>query len=174
MALTAAIKYIPQLDPSTFQLQDTSNYAAPDSKTNISSRTVTILQSDGTGIPTYTNPIPFPYSGGDVLTISGLTQDYALKIILTLTPIFVNTGSIYSEEADVATSRFQEQGLYNIQVQKNNSAFISNQANSVYRTNSIDIIIEELNSQTALLYGDFEGSQDAIDRGLQIIQNTQL
>lgn len=173
MSFTAAIQYNPQLDPSTFQLQDISNYAAPDDKANISSRTLTILDSLGNELPDYGNPINFPYDNGDSFTIAGLTQDLALAITMTLTPISPQVGSTYSSIINIATNRFLQAGLFNIQVAKNNS-IPSAQANVVYRTNSIDIIIEEDNSQTALLYSDFTGSQNALDRGQQIINNTQL
>lgn len=174
MAITASIKYIPQLDPSTFQLQDTTPYASPDDKANFSSRVVNILDDENNPLPGYANPIAFPYGGGDVLTISGLTQDYALNIQMVLTPIVSNPGSIYTAILDVATNRFLQAGLFNIQVAKNISPPLSPKADSVYRDNSIDVIIEMKNSQTALIYTDFTGSQDAIDRGQQIINNTQL
>lgn len=173
MPFVAAIKYLQQLDPTTFELQDTSNYSTPDDKSNFSARVLNILQSDDTPLPGYANPIAFPYSGGDVFTITGLTADVALQIIMTLTPI-VNHGGTYSGEADIATTRFLQQGLFNIQVQKNNSPIISNQAAAQYRANSIDLIIETDNSQTALLYEDFVASQSALNRGEQIIANTQL
>lgn len=174
MPFTAAITYEQQLDPTIFRLRDTSNYAAPDSKANISSRTVTILQSNDQPLTGYPNPITFPYSGGDVLTIAGLTADVALQIIMTLVAIAPQSGSTYIAEADIATTRFLQQGLYNIQVQANNSPITSTMAKAQYRKNSIDIIIEEQNSQTALMYTDFEASQDALNRGQQIIDNTQL
>lgn len=174
MAFTAVIKFEPGLDPTTFQLQDISNYAAPDSKSNISSRTVSILRSDDTALPGYANPIAFPYGGGDILTIAGLTQDVALKVVMTLTPISPQTGSTYVAEADIATIRFLQLGLFGIQVQQNNAPYTSNKASQQYRANSIDLIIETQNSQTALFYADFTASQDALNRGTQIIANTQL
>lgn len=175
MSLITSIEYLPQLDPSFFELQDTSNYGGSDPKANISIRTLSILQSDGTALPNYPNPIAFAYSGGDVFTISGLTQDLALKITLSLTPIVNNAGSVYTGEIDIATQRFLQQGEFNIQVQKNNSTMpLSAYANSIYRNNTMDIIIEAENAQTALLYSDFTGSQTSLQRGQNIINNTQL
>lgn len=174
MAFAAKITFVPGLDPTTFQLEDTSNYASPDDKANISARTVSILQSGDTPLPGYTNPIAFPYSGGDFLTIAGLTQDVALQVIMTLTPISPQSGSTYVSEADIATTRFLELGLFNIQVQQNNAPYTSNKAAQQYRTNSIDLIVETQNSQTALMYDDFTASQAALNRGTQIIANTQL
>lgn len=174
MAFAAAITYEAQLDPSTFTLTDTSNYASPDSKANISSRTVTILQSDGSELANYPNPIAFPYGGGDTLTIEGLTQDLALQVVMTLVPISPVMGSTYVGEADFATQRFLQQGLFNIQVQALNNTNPSSLANQQYRNNSIDIIIEGTNSQTGVLYSNFTGSQEALNRAQNIINNTDL
>lgn len=174
MAFTASIEYISQLDPSTFILRDTSNYASPDDKSNISSRTVTILQSDGSALPGYPNPISFPYGIGDDLTISGLTQDLALQVTITLVPIVTHGGSTYVGETDFATQRFLQQGTFNIQVQALNNPSPTSLANATYRTNCIDIIIEAQNSQTAMLFANYTGSQQALNRGQQIINNTQL
>lgn len=174
MSFTASILYTPTIDPSTFTLTDTSNYLAPDDTANISSRTVSILQSDNSELPGYPNPIPFPYSGGDVLTITGLTQDLALQIIMTLVPIMSQGGSVYVAEADIATTGFLQQGLYNIQVQRLNNPNPSSLADKVYRTNSIDLLIEDQNSQTGVMYANFTGAQNALDRSQNIINNTQL
>ena len=174
MSFVAKIVYLPQLDPTTFILQDQSNYAAPDSKANISSRTLTILQSDGTALPNYPNPIAFPYGGGDNFTISGLTQDLALQVIMTLVPISPQGGSIYTSETDIATERFLQQGLFNIQVQRLNIIQPSSLADQQYRTNSIDLIIEGQNAQTGVLYGNYAGAQLALNRSQNIILNTTL
>ncbi len=174
MSFSASLTYVPDLLPSTFILRDTSNYAAPDSKSNISSRTVTLLDSNGDALPGFTNPIAFPYGGGDDLTITGLTNDLALQAIMTLVPISPQSGSTYTAEAEFATQRFLQVGLFNIQVQAQNNPSPTSLANVQYRTNSIDIIIEAQNSQTAVLYSNLTGAQICLDRGQQIINNTQL
>jgi len=174
MAFSAKITYLPQLNPATFILQDQSNYAAPDDKANISSRTVTILQSDGSALPGYTNPIAFPYSGGDYLTIAGLTQDLALQIIMTLTPISPQGGSTYVSEIDIATERFLQQGLFNIAVQRLNIIQPSSFADQQYRINSMDLIIEGQNAYTGILYANYTGAQLALNRSQNIILNTTL
>lgn len=174
MAFIAAITYVPQLDPTTFLLTDTSNYASPDSKSNMSARTITILQADGTALPGYTNPISFPYNTGDTYTITGLTKDLALQITMILTPISPNSGSSYVAIASIATERFLQQGLFNIQVQRLNDIQPNSMADQQYRTNSIDLILEGQNAQTAVLYGNFTGGQLALNRTQNIILNTTL
>lgn len=174
MAFTAKIEYVAELEPTTFQVQDLSVYTAPDNKANITSRSLTILQSDNTALPNYPNPIAWPINGPDFLTFTGLTQDVALQIIMTLVPVTPQSGSTYVAESDVATNRFLQLGLFDIQVAQNNTSPISPQVVKVYRDNSIDLIIEMQNSQTALLYADFTGSQNELNIGTQIIANTQL
>jgi len=176
MSFAASISYVPLADPTQFQLIDPSPYSGGDSKTNFSNRTLTILQSDNTPLTGYPNPIAFPIGGGnpDVITISGLTQDVALTIVMTLTPITPVGGSIYTAEADIATNRFLQQGLYNIQVQRLTDTLPSTRMDKVYRKSSIDLLIEMSNSQVAVLYANYTGAQDALDRGTQIILNTTL
>lgn len=174
MSFAAKIVYLPQLNPTTFILQDQSNYAPPDSKANISSRTLTILQSNGSALTNYPNPIVFPYSGGDSFTISGLTQDLALQVIMTLTPISPQSGSVYTSETDIATERFLQQGLFNIQVQRLNIIQPSSLADQQYRANSIDLIVEGQNAQTGVLYANYTGAQLALNRSQNIILNTTL
>lgn len=176
MAITASIVYLPQLDPTTFVLQDTTPYAAPDSKSNISQRTLTILDYQNNPLPNYPNPISFPIGGSnpDTISISGLTADKALSILMTLTPVSPQSGSVYTATIDVATNRFLQQGLFNIQVAANNTSPISTQAKDQYREDSIDLIIEMQNSQTALLFGDFTGSQNELNIGQNIINNSVL
>lgn len=174
MSFTASILYAPTLSASVFTITDTSNYLSPDNKANISSRTLSILQSDNSPLPGYPNPIPFPYSGGDELTISGLTVDVALQIIMTLVPVMSQGGSVYVAEADIATTGFLQQGLYNIQVERLNNVNPSTLSDKAYRTNSIDLLIEDQNAQTGVMYANFTGSQNALDRSQNIINNTQL
>lgn len=172
--MIASVEYIAELDPTTFQVSDTSPYAGADTKANISARSLSILQSDGSALTGYPNPIAFPVGGPDTLTFTGLTADTVLQIVLTLTPVAPQTGSVYTAEADVATTRFLQQGLFNIQVVRLNDGFPSSATESIYRTNSIDLIIETQNSQTAILYSNFTGAQLALNRGTQIINNLTL
>ena len=173
MAFSASLLYIPSLNPTTFGLQDTSNYASPDSKANFSARTLTILDSTGAALAGFPNPINFPYNN-DTFTITGLTQDLALKIVMALTPITPVGGSTYTVEIDIVTERFLQQGLFNIQVQRLNTLLPSSMSDQIYRTNSIDLIIEGQNAQTGILYSNFVGAQTALDRSQNIILNTTL
>ncbi len=174
MAITAAIRYIELSDPSNWEIQDTTPYAGsgPDSQGTFTSRTLTILTADNGALPGYTNPIPFPFSRGNTLLLSGFTQDYALQATITLVSSAPVVGSAYTATILFATNRFLEQGLFNIAVVR--LAELSFKANQIYRDNEIDILIEQSNSQTAVSYSNFSGSQAAIDRAQNIINNAVL
>lgn len=176
MAFVAKVTYIPTLNPAIFQVEDTSVYASPDTKANMSARTLTILQYDGSALPGYSNPINFPIGGSnpDIISFTGMTQDLALQIIMTLTPISPITGSSYVAETDIATERFLQQGIFNIQVQRLNDIQPTSMADQQYRTNSMDLIIEGENAQTSVLYANFTGGQLALNRAQNIINNTTL
>lgn len=174
MSFVAAVEYEASLDPTTFTVRDISIYTSPDDKANMASRTLTILQSDGSALPNYPNPINFPVFGPDFLVFIGLTQDLALQIILTLVPIVSHGGSVYVGETDVATQRFLQQGLFNIQVQQLNIINPSSLAAQQYLANSMNLIIEGQNAQTAVLFANFVGAQLALNRAQNIILNTTL
>jgi hypothetical protein len=174
MPFSAKVSYIPLLDPTQFNVVDASVYLAPDDKANISSRTLQILDSLGNALPNYPNPIAWPIGGTDTLNFTGLTKDLALQIIMTLVPVTPQAGSVYIAETDVATVRFEQQGLFNIQVQRLNDIQPSSLADQQYRQNSIDLIIEANNAQIAITYANYTGAQLALNRTQSIINNTTL
>lgn len=153
--------------------RDDSNYASPDNKGNISSRTLTILCSDNSPLPGYTNPISWTYGSGDTISLA-IASDLALQVVMTLVPVSPQSGSTYVAEADIATERYLQQGLFNIQVQRLNTISPASLSDRQYRTNSIDLLIEGENAQTGVLYANFVGSQDALNRAANIINNTTL
>lgn len=172
MAIQASIEISQGADPSVLIVTDTTLNEGDESYTN---RTLTILDSNDEALDDYPNPISFSFGSypDDFIEIEGFTSDKALSISMTLTPAVVDPDSVYTVSEDVAMNRFLQQGLYNIQ----KARFIDNdlpmQAGSKAQSNSIDIIIEQQNSQTAVLYGALVGAQEALDRG-QVIINNQI
>lgn len=174
MAITASITISQLTDPTTFKVTDTTPYAGSDSVANFSGKTLTITKSDGSALAGYSNPINFPV-GDTELEITGLTEDLAFRIVLTLVPVVPVDGSVYTTTVDVALNRFLEKGLFDIQVER----FLGNRRNMPKcdedaRVSSIDLLIEAENSQSALVYGSLSGSQSALDRAKNIISNTSL
>jgi len=171
--ITAAITISQSADPSSLTITDSTLNENSETYTN---RTLTILDSNGDELPDYPNPISFSfitYPTG-VITLTGFTVDLSLSITMTLTPTVVDPTSTYTVTEEIAMNRYLQQGVYNIQ----EARFIENQlvglASVQAQLNSIDIIIEQQNSQTAVLYGSLTGAQNALTRGQNIIDSQVL
>ena len=173
MAITAAIEITQGASPAAFIVEDTTVNENSETYTN---RTLTILDSQGNPLTGYTNPIsffPFASYPDNKITISGLTQDMALSVLMTLTPTTPVGGSTYAITEEVATNRYLEQGVYNIQQARFLTNDLAGLPDKEAQYNSIDILVEQSNSQTAVAYGSLVGSQAALNRGQNII-NSQL
>lgn len=173
MAIIASISVSQGASPANLTITDTTVDENTEAYTD---RYLTILDSNNEELANYPNPIDFnfiDYATG-VITLTGFTFDMALNIVMTLVPTVVDPDSVYEAVEDVAMNRYLQQGVYNIQ----QARFIENQlvglASIQAQLNSIDIIIEQQNSQTAVLYGSLVGAQNALDRGQNIINSQVL
>ena len=171
--ITASISVSQAADPSSLTITDTT--VNEDTQT-YTSRTLTIVDSNGDALTDYPNPISFSFGSypTGVITLTGFTVDVALSVTMLLVPTVVDPSSDYEVTEEVATNRYLQQGVYNIQ----EARFIENQlvglASVQAQLNSIDIIIEQQNSQTAVLYGSLTGAQNALTRGQNIIDSQVL
>lgn len=172
MAVTASLTITQGSDPS--ELIFTDSTLNEDSET-YTARTLTVTDSNGDELEDYPNPIDFSKVTypTNVITLSGFTVDLALSAILTLTPTVVDPLSDYTVTEDIAMNRYLQQGVYNIQ----EARFLENDliglASVQAQLDSIDVIIEQQNSQTAVLYGSLTGAQNALTRGQNVI-NAQV
>lgn len=173
MAITATITVSQAASPASFTVTDTTVNENSETYTN---RTLTVLDSENNPLAGYANPIPFSfltYPTG-VISLTGLTQDLALTISMTLTPTVIDPASIYTATNQVALNRYLEQGLYNIQAARFLSSDLAGVADIQAQLSSIDVILEQVNSQTSVLYGSLVGAQEALDRGQNVINNQVL
>ena len=173
MPITAAITVSQAASPASFTVTDTTANENTETYTN---RTLTVLDSENNPLPGYSNPIPFSfitYPTG-VISLTGLTQDLALTVTMTLTPTVVVGGSVYVATRQVALNRYLEQGLYNIQAARFLSTDLVGLADVQAQLSSMDILIEQVNSQTSVLYGSLVAAQEALDRGQNVINNQVL
>lgn len=172
MAITASISVEPLTDPSKLKIVDDTPNEGTETYTN---RYLTILDSTGSALTGYPNPIAFSFAGfpTNEITLEGFTEDKALNIVMTLVPTVVVVGSTYTAVADVAMTRFLQRGLYDLQI----SRFLDNEypakANDTAQIDSIDLIIEERNANTAVQFGSLIGAQNALIRAGNIIDNLQ-
>jgi hypothetical protein len=173
MPITAAITVSQAASPASFTVTDTTINQGSETYTN---RTLTVLDSENNPLPGYTNPIPFGFDNypDGIISLTGLTQDLALTVSMTLTPTVVVVGSVYTATNQVALNRYLEQGLYNIQAARFLSTDLVGIADVQAQLSSIDILIEQVNSQTSVLYGSLVAAQEALDRGQNVINNQVL
>ena len=173
MPITATISVSQAASPASFTVTDTTANQGSETYTN---RTLTVLDSENNPLPGYTNPIPFSFVNypTGVISLTGLTQDLALTVSMTLTPTVVVVGSVYTATNQVALNRYLEQGLYNIQAARFLSTDLVGIADVQAQLSSMDILIEQVNSQTSVLYGSLVAAQEALDRGQNVINNQVL
>lgn len=173
MPITAAITVSQAASPASFTVTDTTANENTETYTN---RTLTVLDSQNNPLPGYSNPIPFSFATypTGVISLTGLTQDLALTVTMTLTPTVVVAGSVYVATRQVALNRYLEQGLYNIQAARFLSTDLVGLADVQAQLSSMDILIEQVNSQTSVLYGSLVAAQEALDRGQNVINNQVL
>jgi hypothetical protein len=173
MPITATISVSQAASPASFTVTDTTANQGSETYTN---RTLTVLDSENNPLPGYTNPIPFSFVNypTGVISLTGLTQDMALTVSMTLTPTVVVVGSVYTATNQVALNRYLEQGLYNIQAARFLSTDLVGIADVQAQLSSMDILIEQVNSQTSVLYGSLVAAQEALDRGQNVINNQVL
>jgi hypothetical protein len=173
MPITAAIVVSQAASPASFTVTDTTPNENSETYTN---RTLTVLDSENNPLAGYANPIPFSFVNypTGVISLTGLTQDMALTVSMTLTPTVVVVGSVYTATNQVALNRYLEQGLYNIQAARFLSTDLVGIADVQAQLSSMDILIEQVNSQTSVLYGSLVAAQEALDRGQNVINNQVL
>jgi hypothetical protein len=94
MAISAAITAVQSSDKTAFLITDTTPYAGLDSQANFSARTIVIYTSDGTIYDTL--DFSFASYPDDEIEVTDLDKDYAFSIVMTLTPIAAQSGSVYS------------------------------------------------------------------------------
>lgn len=172
MAITASIAISQGASPASLIITDDTVNEGSENYTN---RTLTILDSNGDALADYPNPISFSFGSypTGVITLTGFTVDLALNIVMTLVPTVVDALSVYTATEDVAMNRFLQQGVYNIQEARFLDNDLVGMASIQAQLDSIDVIIEEQNSQTAVLYGSLTGAQNALTRGQNVI-NAQV
>lgn len=172
MAITATIEVSQGSNPAAITITDTTENEGSETYTD---RYLTVLDSNAEELPDYPNPIDFNFIDypGNAITLTGFTQDLALSITMTLVPVTPVGGSTYIATEDVAMNRFLQQGLYNIQEARFIDQSLPATAGAQAQYNSFSIIVDMINSQTAVLYGSLTGAQNALDEGQNII-NAQI
>ena len=160
MPITAAFTASQSADCSTFQITDTTNYAAPETKGAMTSRFLYIYTSDGKLYKT----INFAYGTypSDVVTITGVDQDYAFKIDMQITPTTPVSGSNYGASRVVTLVCYSKVSLFErVNKMTIEPALVNN---NDYLRDSMKIIVDIEAAKNAEADSDILTSQTCLDR----------
>lgn len=170
MPITASFTASQSSDCTTFQVTDTTNYSAPETKASMTSRFLYLYNADGTLYRT----INFAYATypTDTITITGIDKDYGFKVnmeIVRPTPV---QGSIYTATRVVALTCYSKVAFF----ERQNKMVIEPSLldNTAYLKDSMKIILDIEAANNAATDTDVLNAQNAIDRIKFITDNDGL
>jgi hypothetical protein len=170
MPITASFTASQSSDCTNFQITDTTNYAAPETKAAMTSRYLYLYSADGTLYRTIDfSYVTFPT---DVITITGIDQDYAFKINLEITPASPVVGSVYVASKVVALTCYSKVAFFERQNKMVVEPSLLN--NTDYLKDSIKIVLDIEAANNAAVDTDVLNAQNAIDRIKFITDNDGL
>ena len=170
MPITAAFTASQSADCTTFQITDTTNYAAPETKAAMTSRYLYLYKSDGSLYKSINfSYITYPT---DVITITDIDQDYAFTVSLEITPASPVVGSVYSLSKVVTLVCYSKVALFErVNKMTIEPALVNN---NDYLRESMKIVIDIEAAKNAEADNDILGSQHAIDRIKFITDNDAI
>ena len=170
MPITASFTASQSSDCTTFQVTDTTNYAAPETKASMTSRYLYLYNADGTLYRT----VNFSYATypTDVITITGIDKDYGFKInmeIVRPTPV---SGSVYTASRVVALTCYSKVAFF----ERQNKMVIEPSLldNTAYLKDSMKIVLDIEAANNAAVDTDVLNAQNAVDRIKFITDNDGL
>jgi hypothetical protein len=170
MPITASFTASQSSDCTTFQVTDTTNYSAPETKAAMTSRYLYIYKADGTLYKT----VDFSYATypTDVITITGIDQDYGFKVNMEITPASVVVGSVYTASKVVALTCYSKVAFF----ERQNKMVIEPSLldNTAYLKDSMKIVLDIEAANNAAVDMDVLNAQNAIDRIKFITDNDGL
>lgn len=157
MAITANFTITQGTDNSKITLTDTTNYGGGEVVDEMASRTIILYKSDGTALGTYT-------FGQEELTVdvTGLTKDYALKGIFTITPGTPVNGSVYTKTKYAALTGYSMTAFYNRHSKMANNPRL--ESNRDYTTDNYKILMEVKAAEASIGAEDTVSAQLCLDR----------
>lgn len=156
---------------SSLQIIDISDYSV-ETKSVFSARTLQIYRSDGTLLNAGATNFSFASYPSDVYTLPGVDRDYALRIVLTHTPITPVSGSVYSKEFVCELTCFIDREVYGVCQNIAADQSILDKPNFVFNLNRVYNDLQ--NSKSAIRYSDQQAAQNALDRATSILVNKKL
>jgi hypothetical protein len=167
MAITASFTVSQSHDCSTFQITDTTNYSAPETKAAMTSRYLYLYTSDGELFKT----INFSYSEypSDVVAIEDIDKDYAFTINMEITPNTPVEGSVYAKSSVASLTCYSKVAFFERQNKMVIEPSLVN--NSDYLKGSMRILLDIEAANNSAADSDILNAQSALDRIKYITDN---
>jgi hypothetical protein len=182
MPFTASFTVTQGADCSAFTINDTSVYTTEGTGT-FSSRKITIQKSDGSYLTlgnTVYNEYVWTFASGNSLVLNGvddknnpyLGQDYSFVITMTLVSTAPQPGSVYTKQNTAVLTCYTLSGFYTF----SNLMAINPSLEKDYKfvKDLMRLYIEQESAKKAGIDGDFQSSQNALNRAKYIIDNLTI
>ena len=177
MAFVANYTVAQGIDCTQFVITDTSSYAS-EGKGTFTYRRLYLYKADGTTIKfpanSPNNYVDFSFASypTDQITITGIDQDYGLRIVMELNSSAPQGGSIYSKESVAALTCYTNTALYNVaQIAATNPARIDD---LTFYDSWSELQTEKDAAIVAATYGDQISADNALRRAKAIINQSSL
>lgn len=165
------------LDCSQIVITDTSSYAT-EAKNTFTYRRLYLYKADGTTIKfpsnSVTTYIDFSFAGypTDQITITGIDQDYGLRVEMVLNSSAPQPGSVYSKSSVCALTCYTNTALYNVaQIAATSPARLDD---PVFYNSWSQLQTEKDAAVTAATYGDQLSADAALKRAKYIINQSAI
>lgn len=160
MPITASFTASQSSTCSTFQITDTTNYSAPETKAAMTSRYLYIYKADGSLYKT----VNFSYATytTDIITITDIDQDYGFTVNMEITPASPVVGSVYTASRVVALVCYSKVAFFERQNKMVIEPSLLN--NTEYLKDSMKIVLDIEAAKNAEADTDVLNAQNAIDR----------
>ena len=177
MAFVANYTVAQGLNCSAVVITDTSDYTS-EPKNTFTYRRLYLFKADGTTIKfpsnSVTTYIDFSFASypTDQITITGIDQDYGLRIEMTLGKSVPVSGSVYTKSSVCALTCYTNTALYNVcQIAATSPARIDD---PVFYDSWSELQTEKDAAVMAATYGDQLSSDAALKRAKNIINQSIL
>lgn len=177
MAFVANYTVAQGLDCSQIVITDTSSYTS-EPKNTFTYRRLYLYKADGTTIKfpsnSVTSYIDFSFVAypTDQITITGIDQDYGLRIEMVLNSSAPQPGSVYSKSSVCALTCYTNTALYNVaQIAATSPARLDD---PVFYNSWSQLQTEKDAAVTAATYGDQLSADAALKRAKYLINQSAI
>ena len=173
MPFTGSFSISQGLNPADITLTDTS----VGSDTSITSRQISLVQSDGTLLlpkNSTTQYIDFPLSDGDTISLTGiLDKDYALLIQVSWITPTPTGGNIYQSSRLFISTRFLKDFSYSLTQKQAANPIIVNDTNFFYNRMKLRTYIDSA-IEAVLDFEDIFNGQYNLDMANEMKENQNV